>query len=379
MSLSTSQQILENVKKSKKVLVVMKKNPDIDTLCAGLGLCLYLKRLEKNTELICQRPEKKQQLEFLGNTDLIKPELEKLRKFIINLDISKNQVEEFSYDVVEDNLKIFITPKQGSFSEADVNFENTNFKFDLIFTINTPDLEDLGDIYDNNTEFFYNTPIINLDYKPNNEHFGQINLVELTATSGCEVVFDIIEKIDTELIDEDISTSLLTGIIANTKSFKTEKVTPKALSTASQLIAFGADRSKIINELYQTRSINTLQLWGRALSRLNTEKDYKIVWSMLTAKDFEITDTTEDNLLDIIDELIAYVHGVEIIFLLFEQDNKIKGILKTEKNHNAFTMTKRFKPQGTRELVRFTIENSSLKEAEQQVIKTIPNFANFSD
>lgn len=372
MSLTTSQQILELVKKSKRVLIVAKSNPDLDSLCAGLGLSLFLKKMEKEIEFICQNPEKKQELKFLKDIDTIKPNLENLKKFIISLNISKTKVEEFTYEVSGDNLNIIITPKQGTFTKEDVSFSGSDFKFDLIFTINSPDLESLGEIYDNNTDFFYNTPVINIDYLPNNEYFGQINLVELTATSGCEIVYDLMEKIDADLIDENIGTSLLTGIIYKTKSFKTEKVTPKALSAASQLIAFGADRAKIINELYQKRSLNTLQLWGRALSRLRTEKDGKIVWSLLSQKDFEATKTSEENLPDIIDELIAYVNNVEIIFLLFEgNDNKVQGIIKTEKGFSAKKLAEKFKALGNEELAKFTMEESNLKEAEKTMLDEI--------
>ena len=381
MSLTTSQQILELVKKSKRILIALKKNPDIDSMSSALALALFLKKLEKKVEIIADGADKKNLLSFLGNTDLIKPKLDNIRKFIISLDVSKTKVKDFSYDLADNNLNIYITPKAGYFENSDVSFSSSGFKFDLIFTINVPDMEAIGEIYDQNTEFFYNTPIINIDNQPNNEYFGQINLVELTATSAAEVVYSIIEKIDAELIDEEISTSLLTGLISKTNSFKTDKVTPKALSAASQLIANGADRAKIIQNLYQTRSINTLQLWGRALSRLKTENDNKIAWSLLSLKDFETTKTTEENLPDIIEELISYITEVEIIFLLFEQaNNKIKAIFKVEKNHDALALTNEFNPKGTKEIVSFEISNqNNLKEAENVILEIIRNKANLSN
>ncbi|MDP2766655.1 MAG: hypothetical protein Q8O41_04270, partial [Candidatus Methanoperedens sp.] len=64
------------------------------------------------------------------------------------------------------------------FTEDDISSRSSGFKYDLIIALDTADLESLGQIYDNDTEFFYKTPIINIDHHSENEEFGQINFIE---------------------------------------------------------------------------------------------------------------------------------------------------------------------------------------------------------
>ena len=185
---------------------------------------------------------------------------------------------------------ILLFPRRKAFLPAeDVKTRSGEFKYDLVIVLDTPDLESLGSIYDNDTEFFYQIPIINIDHGSNNEAFGQINLVELTAIATAEILFNLFTNYSRDLLDENIATCLLAGIIAKTKSFKTQNLTPQSLSVSSQLISMGARREEIVNQLYRSRSLNVLKLWGRVLARLTSALENKLVWTVLTQVDFDKT------------------------------------------------------------------------------------------
>ena len=122
--------------------------------------------------------------------------------------------------IIENNkLNFIISPQDGFFTDEDISSSVSGFKYDLIITIDGQDLESLGRIYDNNIEFFYKTPIINIDQSPENEEFGQLNILDLKAVSVTEILFILMNDYNKKLIDEDIATCLLTGIIFRTKSF----------------------------------------------------------------------------------------------------------------------------------------------------------------
>ena len=82
-----------------------------------------------------------------------------------------------------------------------------------------------------------------------------------------KILFNLITDYSRDLVDEDIATCLLAGLIAKTKSFKTQNITPQSLAISSQLLAMGAKREEIVNKLYRSRSLNVLKLWGRVLAR----------------------------------------------------------------------------------------------------------------
>ena len=126
-----------------------------------------------------------------------------------------------------------------------------------------------------------------------------MNVVDVTAAACGEVCHDLVEMIEPGLMDEEVATAFLTGMIAKTKSFKAANVTPKTLQTASKLMARGAKRDLIMQQLYKTRSVGTLRLWGRALARLKTDEKERVVWTMISQQDFLHAGAQEEDLSDV--------------------------------------------------------------------------------
>lgn len=374
MALNNTQQIYETVKQSKNPLITFKSEFNTDILASSLALALWLKKLDKKADIACHNFDIPENLDFLPFSDIIQKELKNLRKFVISLDVSDIKVDKFSYKVADDKLNLFITPKNGEFSKNHVSCNNAEYKYDLIFTVNTPDLESLANVYENNSDFFYNTPIINICNLPENESYGQLNHIKLTATSISEILYDVLNDIDPSLVDESIATCLLTGMIDQTKSFRDVKVTPKSLNIASKLVATGAQRDQIIKNLYQTKSVGTLKLWGTVLSHLQTDDKQKIAWSYVTGEDFKKTKSSSRNLVEVIDELITSIPTVELSAIFFQlDDQKVHCVIKAEKNVNLLENFSEFRPQGTSNLIRVSINTNDIKIAQEQVMEYLKN------
>src|SRR3989339_76548 len=318
MALKQSQQIFEAIKRSHRPLICVPSGAGADHYASALGLAKVLEALDKQVLIVAADGKAPKNLRFLPGVDKIEGKLENLRRFVIELDASKTPVQELSYEVKDEKLYVYLSPKKGFWDPKDVRTSSSGYKYDLIICIGSPDFESCAQLYTDNPDFFYRTPIINIDHSPENEHYGQVNAVDLTASACGEVCHDIIEAIEPSLIDEDVATAFLTGMIAKTKSFKSKVVTPKTLQTASKLIAKGARREHIVENLYRTRSVSTLRLWGRALARLKADEDAKMVWSLLSQQDFMHAGAQDEDLKDVIEELIASSPNARVTVLLFE-------------------------------------------------------------
>lgn len=379
--LTQEQQIFEQIKKASNILITFKKTWNGDAVASALAMYLFLKKMDKQVDLVAEKFSLDKLYSFLPGYTEIKNSLLNLRKFIISLDITNTKVSQIKYKQEESKLNFIISPKDGFFTESDITSGASGFKYDLIIVLDTPDLESLGRIYDNNTEFFYQTPIINIDHSSTNEEFGQINFIELTAVSTSEIVFSLFESFGRDLIDENIATCLLAGLIAETKSFKTNNVTPRALMAASALMSLGARREEIVNNLYRSKSLNVLKLWGRVLARLSSTLDNKLIWSTLSAADFLKTSSTEKDLTDVIDELIINIPQAKVIAIIYENQNEAASppvqpsnqanlLLYTIKNLDSLSLAKEFNPSGTKSLSRAVI-NLPIAEAEKNIITAI--------
>jgi len=371
MALTEVQQIQEVIQKSRHILITFPKDFSIDAVASALALYLFLKKQNKLVDIACSNFELPKNLKFLPKAEIIKSKISNLQKFIISLNTGSDKIDEFSYNIENDKLKIYVIPKSGSFTKDDLKTENSEYKYDLIITMDTPDFDSLGPIFQDFPEFFYNTSIINIDHKAENEHFGQINLTNMNSVATAEILFRLINTIDKELLDKNIATCLLTGLISKTRSFKTSNVTPITLEIAGQLMTAEADRETIIKNLYRSRTLPTLNLWGRVLARLKSDNNNKLVWSLLTDNDFVEANANPKNLPDVVDELISFVPGVEIFILVYQLNGKICALINTFKNQNALYLASSFSPSGNKQTAEFCLTEKTILDAEKKIIETI--------
>lgn len=310
---------------------------------------------------------------------MIKSEIGAMRALHISIDVSKTPIEELLYDVHDGKLEINVIPKQHEWSLKDISTTHGTDRYDLVIALDVPDMKSLGVYATQFADFFHRTTIINIDTNPANEHWGQINLVNLNAVSTSEVLFDLFQQWHQGAITAPIATNMLAGMIAKTRSFKTPNVTPRTLATSSALIGMGAKRNEIIDGLWRTRSINTLKLWGRALARLHHEGNSGIVWTMLSQKDFLESGAGSDTLPDVIDELISYIPDAKIIALFHEEEtssDRVCVTIATAPPHQATDLARVYHASGSHNRATFCLEKTKLVDAANQVIAELKKTIN---
>ncbi len=380
MALSQIQQFNEIVSRSQNVLVCFGKHYTADEVASALAIGAWLKKLKKRFSLVADDFHPGPELKFLSGLAEIESKLTNLRQFVISLDLADKQVSEFSYDVKEElvngvpqrKLEVYVLPDGGSFNQDNVALNTTAYRFDLIICLGVPDLESLGKIYTNQTDFFFKTPVIDIDHQPANENYGQLNLVDLTAVAVAEVIYNLISQIDANLIDEEMATALFAGVLAKSAGFKAGQITPQSLQLAAKLMQLGADREKIVTNFYRTKTLPMLKLWGRVLARLQFDRELKLVWSALPASDFIKAGSDESGLRGVMDELVLNSPQAELALLLWEKTTgNIGGRLFVKNNHDAKHLLNNLTVTGNRQMVEFEIAEKSLGEVEAEVVGEI--------
>ena len=370
---------IEQLKKlfaeKKYILIVFRPDADGDAVGSAVALKNFLDKQKKSVDIACAGFVSPKNLHFLTKPVEIKPQLTNLQKFIIKVDVSKAPIESLSYDVKDNWLSIYLTPKHGAITKNELRTAQTTFKYDLIITLDTVDLDALGEIFYNNTDLFYRLPVINIDHHAGNEHYGQLNLVDITAVSTAEIVFNALDEVATDKLDADIATALLTGMIVKSKSFKTADVTPHTLDLASKLINLGAKRDEIIHNIYRTKTISTLKLWGQALTHLQSDKRLGLVWATLTREDFARSGAGEDELRGIIEDLLMNSPEAKLVLLIYENINGqgIAARLVTEKDYDAKQLLGAFSPQGNKKEATIVLPKNNLQESQELILTELKN------
>lgn len=372
MALNEAQQATELIARSKRILVVTRQPETTDALAAAVAVSLFLNKQNKSADAVIPGFDPKRAPTFLKTAGL-KSALGAVRSFEISVDVSQNPLDQLHYDVKDGRLSIDIVPQSGEWSPKDVSFRHGADRYDLIIAMDCPDVHALGDLFKDHADFLYRTPIINIDRDPGNEHWGQINLVDLTAVSTTEILYRLFLEWNRNLIDEDIATALLAGMIAKTQSFRTSNVTPQTLQTASELVAMGAKREDIVHGLWRTRTVPTLRLWGRALARLEQDRDSGLVWSALTRQDFAEAGADDRALDGIVRELVSYSPDAKVVVLANESLDLQKGGIRisihAQPPYSAQELGRAFGVTGSRDIIEFDLpQTTSLVEGVAMVI-----------
>lgn len=329
MSLEPQEQFHHFISSAKDVLIFIPENPNFDAVGSAWALAFFLENKNISTTIISGKELSKTKFDFLPRPKNIVSEISGAREFVLSFDTSRNKIMGIRQETIGDAFNVYLTPEKGSIDPRDFSFILAKFKYDLIVVFDNPDLESLGEIYLNNSDLFFEVPIINIDHKSNNENFGQINLVDITASSCAEIIKPILEHIDASSIDKNIATCLMVGIIGATGNFQKKNTTPKALSAAADLMDRGADQQGIIRWLYKTQPLSILKLLGRVMSKLNWEEKAKLVWANLSLEDFVQSRTTPESLPIILEKLQEnYSDGQLFMIIYNDTPSSCLAILK---------------------------------------------------
>lgn len=247
------QQVVERLRQASNVLVTVKSNPSVDELAATIGLTLLLNKLEKHTTAVFSG-NVPSTLEFLKPDETLETNTDSLRDFIVSLD--KSKADKLRYKVEENVVKIFITPYRTSISESDLEFTQGDFNVDAVVALGVTKREELDNAITSHGRILHDATFITVTAGQDFSELGQINWQEQGASSLSEMLVSISEAFQGGLIDTQIATAFLTGIVAETERFSNTKTTPKVMTMSAQLMAAGANQQLIANELEKATEVD---------------------------------------------------------------------------------------------------------------------------
>ena len=277
-------------------------------------------------------------------------------------------------------MKIVVKTNKGVITRENLSIESSKMDYDLIFTVDLAELTQLGSFYEENVSMFTEVPVINVDHHISNDYFGRVNYVDIMASSTTELLLALFEEMqkgkDIDLIDEDIATLLLTGIVTDTGSFQNANTTPKSFATSAKLISYGARQQEIIQKIYKTKHLSQLKLWGRVLSKLQVDEEHKLIWSTISQQDFKDTGSVPEQTGDVIDELMSNAPRAEVIVLIKEQDDGVVSVsVRTTNNRvNASEIAENFGGGGHVRAAGFRISDKKLIEAEYEIVSYLKKY-----
>jgi phosphoesterase RecJ-like protein len=283
-----AKQLEQLLKKSSRVLLTITKEPDGDSLGSMFAMCHAIQHYRK--AVLCYSP------------DPIPKMFDYLRG---------------KYPVTSD-------------------LPDSVHSYDLVIIFDTGDMKRTPLVAELSQRQSEKTNVVNIDHHPTVIHWnGQQtvdhNFIDTEAGATTEMVYKLLEHLQVPL-NAAAATSLLTGILTDTGHFSNHGTSLESLDIAAQLMAQGAKHHLITQATMQNKSLGTLKLWGRVLSRLKINPDNGVVSTVIWQRDFEECGVDSKAGTGISNFLNSLGEGRIALVLHEDTGNIVKGSLRTTKD-----------------------------------------------
>lgn len=171
--------------------------------------------------------------------------------------------------------------------------------------------------------------IINFDHHPDNQQYGDVNVVDQNASSVAELTYIFFKTIGWPITSE-IATCLLTGIITDTGSFLHSNTKPSTLKAASELMRKGARTTLVAKHTFKGKNAVALRAWGKALQNAWLDADKKMICSIITTDDLKELGNPPLAVFEGIVETLNKVPEADFALFLKQDGQVIKGSLRSD-------------------------------------------------
>ncbi len=320
------------IEQHQKLLIIPHANVDPDGLSSALACYQMFTAMGKDVTVICP-DTKPDALKFLPGFEKLEEQISDNKDFIVTINLDDGvEVDKLRYTVEDNKVNIIVMPKKGQIRQQQIMLSEGGYGWDLIVVVDTADLALLGSFHKDHLDLFSSVPILNIDHHISNTLHGQLQLIDPTAASATEVLYNWFTQVPSykDKITADMATLLLTGLITDTRSFQNPNTTPRSLEVAAELLEKGARQQEIIQHVYKTKPLSTLRIWGRALNRIQVDSTARIVWSAVSKEDLAEMEATSKETHGILDELISTIPDADVYVLFTElEEGGLKASMRS--------------------------------------------------
>lgn len=276
----TLDEILKELKKAEKIVVLTHESPDGDAIGSSLAMKLMLKELGKEADIII--PEYSRMFQFLPGSEEIK-------------------------------------------TDSEIQ------KYDLAISLDCANLKRLAQ----NEYFEKAKKTIVIDHHGSNNMYGDLNYVNPVSPACCEILLGMTEYFDIK-ISKEIGMCIMTGIITDTGGFRHAGITPDTFEYTAELIRLGVDVPDIYKKTMRTKTKANFELTKRVIDRMELLEEGKVSFTYINTQD-EIETGAEPGDHEGLVDIGKDIEGVKVSIFIRqkEQEDVYKVSLRSEDGINV--------------------------------------------
>ena len=269
----TLDNMLEEIKKAEKIVILTHEHPDGDAIGSSLAMYHALKAFGKNPDV-----------------------------------------------VIPIHSKVFNCLPGVEDIKTESNIEN----YDLAISLDCATIKMLNGF----VNYFENAKVkVCIDHHSTNTMFGDYNYVNPAAPACAQILLVILEYFGIEMTKE-IGTCILAGIITDTGGFKYQGVTAETFEFVAWLLNKGVNVSKIYRQVMEVKTKPNFELHRMANNRVEFLEDGKIAYTYITAEDEQAVSAKSGDHEGIVD-IGRCVEGVEVSIFIRQTEKGCKISLRS--------------------------------------------------
>jgi phosphoesterase RecJ-like protein len=188
--------------------------------------------------------------------------------------------------------------------------------YDLAIILDCGDLDRVGEAISTVNKI---PVIINIDHHVSNTGFGHIQLIDTSACATAEIIYRLIKALAIPF-DKAIATSIYTGILTDTGSFRFSNTNQAAFAISKAMADVGVEPHSVAQHVFGTYSLGRIKLLNMALNSIEISDNGKLSMMTITRTMLNTTGTSPED----IDGMINYARRIE--------DVKVAALIHETKN-----------------------------------------------
>ncbi len=156
-----------------------------------------------------------------------------------------------------------------------------------------------------------------LDHHVSSDDLGAEMFKDTTSEATGRLVVEAADHLGVGLTPE-IATPAFAALATDTGWFRFSSTTAETLRLAARLMDAGAVPDQLYKDLYENDTLARLQLIGRVMARVRSEKEGRLIHTWISREDFDATGALPSDSEDMINMTLS-VSGTEVAVIFVEQ------------------------------------------------------------
>jgi phosphoesterase RecJ-like protein len=210
---------------------------------------------------------------------------------------------------------------------------------------------------------------VNIDHHVSADDLGAVVFKDSEAEATGRLILELAEALGVALTPE-IAAPLFTAIATDTGWFRFPSVTAETFAALAKLTAAGASPTKTFSLLYERHTLSRLKLRGRILDHVASKCGGRLLWTYVTARDFEECGAQSTDTEDAINMLLS-VAGVEAAVMFSELEPGLTKVsLRSRGELDVRAVAEQFGGGGHRAAAGVT-HHGQLEDAQRAILDAV--------